>query len=71
MRQEAADRLATGVLVAGSLVGAWFVWHNPRLRRLAWDLTRYGVVTALPAYLSREVREAWRNSATSRTAAAG
>jgi hypothetical protein len=63
MRQEAADRLATGVLVAGSLVAAWFVWRDPRLRRIAWDLTKYGVVTALPAYLSREVRDAWRASA--------
>jgi hypothetical protein len=63
MRQEAADRIATALLVAGSLVGAWFVWRNPRLRGLAWDLTKYGVVTALPAYLSREVRDAWRDSA--------
>jgi hypothetical protein len=41
----------------------YYVAKTPALRRLAWKLIKYGVVTAGPVYLRQEVTRAWAESA--------
>jgi type II secretory pathway component PulM len=59
-RLRAIERLVNAGLLIG---GAWLLICRPELRRLAAETTRLAVVVVLPAWLAREVREAWRRSA--------
>jgi hypothetical protein len=60
---------ATARTVANVIVGAGVValgiviLRTPRLRRLAWTLTKTAATTTVPAYLAKEVTTAWRASA--------
>lgn len=55
---------AANVIIAVAAVGlAVVVLRTPALRRLAWNLARTAVTVSLPAWLSREVQQAWAESA--------
>jgi len=48
-----------GIAVAGAV---YSVVSRPPLRRLAWGLVLAGLTSTLPAWLNREVRQAWAES---------
>ena len=55
---------AANVIIALAAVGlAVVVLRTPALRRLAWNLARTAVTVSLPAWLNREVQQAWADSA--------
>jgi hypothetical protein len=62
MTESTADRVATVVLGAAIVGAAYYVLKTPSLRRLAWRLTATGLTVTLPAWLRREIEEAWTES---------
>jgi hypothetical protein len=53
-------RAVTNLLLAGAAVAvAYYVVKTPSLRRVAWQMAKTGLTTAVPAYLLKEVRDAW------------
>lgn len=59
--KEATARTVANVVVGAAAVGAAVVvLRTPALRRLAFGLVRTAVVTGLPAWLAREVSQAWQ-----------
>jgi len=62
MTNEQADRVANVVMAAAAVGAAVVILRIPFLRRLAWRVVAIGVTGALPAWISREVREGWVES---------
>jgi hypothetical protein len=62
MTEESANRLANVVLGAAAVGIAYAIWRLPGLRRLAVGLAATAVTSAAPAWLHREVRDAWAAS---------
>ena len=62
MREETARTIANVVVGAAVLGAAVVILRTPALRRLAFGLARTAIVTGIPAWLTREVREAWQAS---------
>lgn len=62
MREETARTIANVVVGAAVLGAAVVILRTPALRRLALGLARTAIVTGIPAWLTREVREAWQAS---------
>jgi hypothetical protein len=58
-RAAIADLAVLGVAV----VAVYYVAKTPPLRRVAWQMIKYGLLTAGPAYLRQEVSRAWADSA--------
>jgi hypothetical protein len=55
---------AANVIIAVAAVGlAVVVLRTPALRQLAWNLARTAITVSLPAWLNREVQQAWAESA--------
>ena len=63
MTQESAEKAATLIIAAAAVGAAVVVIRTPQLRRLAWNLARTAVTVTLPAWISREVQQAWADSA--------
>lgn len=62
MREETARTIAN-VVVGGAVVGAAVViLRMPVLRRLAFGLARTALSVGVPAWLFREVGQAWEKS---------
>ena len=51
--------LMMGVAAAGA---AYYILRTPSLRRMAWGIATTAVVSTLPAWFSRELRQAWVES---------
>lgn len=62
MREETARTIANVVVGAAVLGAAVVILRTPTLRRLAFGLARTAIVTGIPAWLTREVKEAWQAS---------
>ncbi len=62
MTEESARRVANVILGAAALGAAYVVATNPRLRRLAWRLARTALTATLPAWIGKEVHQAWTES---------
>lgn len=62
MREETARTIANVVVGAAVLGAAVVILRTPPLRRLAFGLARTAIVTGIPAWLTREVKEAWQAS---------
>lgn len=62
MTEESARNVANLILGAAALSAAYVVATNPPLRRLAWRLARTALTATLPAWLGKEVHEAWVES---------
>ena len=63
MSEETARKVANvllGVAVAGA---AYYVLKTPPLRRMAGRMAVTALTVTLPAWLSAEVRDAWRSAA--------
>jgi hypothetical protein len=62
VREDTARTVANIVMGAAALGAAVVVLRTPALRRLAFGLIRTAIVTGLPAWLSREIKQAWDES---------
>jgi hypothetical protein len=62
VREETARTIANVVVGAAVLGAAVVVLRTPTLRRLAFGLARTAIVTGIPAWLAREVKDAWQAS---------
>ena len=59
MTEATARTVANALLGAFAVGAAWLILRNPRTRRIALQAARTGLTTVLPAYLAREVQQAW------------
>ena len=62
MTEETARTIANVVVGAAVLGAAVVILRTPTLRRLAFGLARTAIVTGIPAWLTREVKQAWEAS---------
>jgi hypothetical protein len=62
MTEDSARKIADVVLGAAALGAVYVVVTTPPLRRLAWRLARTALIGTLPAWLGKEVHEAWIES---------
>ena len=63
MEKRTARAVANVVLVTAGVAAAYVVITTPPLRRLAIRAARLWLGASIPAYLVREVRRAWAESA--------
>ena len=60
---EQTARTAASIVIGAAAAGAlYLILRDPRLRRAAAQAARLALTSALPAYLQREVRQAWAAS---------
>jgi hypothetical protein len=59
MTDQSARVVANGLLAAAAVGVAYYVLRTPRLRHLAFGVIRTAATTTLPAFLFREVQQAW------------
>ena len=57
------EALVDLALVGLGAVAVYYVLKTPSLRRAAWHLLKYGIVTAAPTVLWQETTRAWAESA--------
>jgi hypothetical protein len=57
------EALVDLALLGLGAVAAYYVLKTPSLRRAAWHLLKYGIVTAAPTVLWQETTRAWAESA--------
>lgn len=62
MREETARTIANVVVAAAAVGAAVVILRTPPLRRLAFGLARTAITVGLPAWITREVRQAWEES---------
>lgn len=63
MTEDRARQAANLLMAAAALGAAVFVFRNPRLRRMAWQLARQYAGAPLAAMVATTVRDAWDASA--------
>jgi hypothetical protein len=63
MKEQSARRVANVVVGAAAAGAAFVVLRNPQLRRIAWGLAVVALTRKGPAWLTREVQQAWRETA--------
>jgi hypothetical protein len=62
MTNDRADQVANVLLAVAAVGVAVYVVKTPPLRRLAWRLAVTALTGALPAWIGREVQNAWAES---------
>ena len=62
MTNERAEQAANIVLAAAAIGVAVVVMRTPALRRVAWRLAVTALTGSLPAWVAKEVRNAWSES---------
>jgi hypothetical protein len=62
VKEETARTVANVVMATAALGAAVVVLRTPALRRLAFGLARTAITTGIPLWLTKEVKDAWRNS---------
>lgn len=62
MTHDTARTFANVIIGAAALGAAYYVLRTPPLRRTAWLLARTAITTTIPAWLARELRQAWAES---------
>lgn len=63
MRDDTARAVANLAVASAGAAAAYVVLRNPRLRRLAWQATSLWLGASVPAYLLKQIAQAWRDSA--------
>lgn len=63
MTEDTARTVANLILGAAAVGAAYYVMRTPPLRRLAWRLAVTAATGTLPAWFSRELRQAWAGTA--------
>ena len=64
MTEDSARTVANVVLGAAAIGAAVIILRTPALRRLAFGLARTALTVGIPAWVSKEVREAWQDAGT-------
>ena len=64
MKEQTARTVANVVMGAAAIGAAVVILRTPALRRVAFGLARTALVTMIPAWLTSEVKGAWRASDT-------
>lgn len=59
MREETATRVANVVLAAAAIGAVYVVVRTPPLRRMAGGLLLAALTGTVPAWLTRQLQEAW------------
>jgi len=59
MTKDRAEQVANVLLTAAAIGAAYYVVRTPPLRRLAWRLAVTAITVSLPAWVGREVQNAW------------
>ena len=62
MTDENAGRVANALIGVAVIAGTYYVLKTPSLRRLAWRVAVTALTGTLPAWLGREVQQAWADS---------
>lgn len=62
MTDDNARKVANVVLGAAVIGAAYYIVKTPSLRRLAWRFALMAATGTLPAWFSRELRQAWADS---------
>jgi hypothetical protein len=62
MTEETARTTANVILGAAAVAAAIFVARTPPLRRLAWRLAVTALTASIPAWLGKEITDAWAAS---------
>jgi hypothetical protein len=62
VKEDTARTVANVLMGAAAIGAAVVILRTPSLRRLAFGLARTAIVTGIPAWLSREVKQAWKHS---------
>jgi hypothetical protein len=62
MTEETANKVANVVLAAAAVAAAYAIIRTPPLRRVAGGLLLAAVTGTVPAWMNREIREAWNAS---------
>ena len=62
LQEDSARTVANVIVGAAALGAAVVILRTPALRRLAFGLARTALTVTIPAWLSREVHEAWAAS---------
>jgi hypothetical protein len=63
MTQQTAEKAANAIIAAAVVGVAVVIIRTPELRRLAWRLAVTALTAQLPAWVGREVEQAWAESA--------
>ena len=63
MTHQHATRVANVVIGLAAAGAAYYVLRTPALRRMAWGLATTALVSTLPTWFNRELRQAWADSA--------
>jgi hypothetical protein len=66
MTEQTANRIANVVLAAAALGAAYVIVRTPPLRRMAGGLLLAGLTGTAPAWLNRQLRDAWEASGRAR-----
>jgi hypothetical protein len=64
MTHERATLAANAIMAAAAAAAAYYLLRTPHLRRSALGLATTALAGTLPAWLDRELRRAWEESAT-------
>lgn len=62
MTDDNARKVANAILAAAVIGAAYYIVKTPSLRRLARRLALTATTATLPAWFSRELRQAWADS---------
>jgi hypothetical protein len=62
MTEESARKVANVILGAAAVGAVYVVATTPPLRRLVWRLARTALTGTLPAWIGKEVHDAWIES---------
>jgi hypothetical protein len=62
MTEETTRKIANVILGAAAVGAAFYIARTPPLRKVAWRLAVAAVTGTIPAWLAREVRDAWAES---------
>jgi hypothetical protein len=66
MTEQRAVQIANVVIGVAAVGVAYYVLRTPALRRTARQIATTALVTTLPGWFNRELRQAWADSATER-----
>ena len=62
MTQASAERVASVAIGIAAVGAAYYVFRTPQRRRRIWRLGIAALTGTIPAWISREIRDAWEAS---------
>jgi hypothetical protein len=62
MTEDNARTVANVILGAAAVAATVYIMRTPPLRRMAWRLAVTALTGTIPAWVARELRDAWAES---------